>query len=183
MAEPSRRGSRRIYTGRVLNLDVDSVRFPDGSEGELEIIRHSGASAVIPVLDELTVSDPRVVLIRQYRYAAGGFVYEIPAGRLDAGETPAGCAARELEEEAGYRAEDIVPLVSIFTTPGFTDEQIHLFTASRLTSVATRRERDEFLETVELPLSSVMAMLGRGEIPDAKTAVALLYFERFGRVR
>jgi ADP-ribose pyrophosphatase len=183
MADPGRLGSRRIHTGRVLNLDIDKVRFPDGSEGELEIIRHSGASAVVPVLDESIVPDPRIILIRQYRYAADGFVYEIPAGRLDPGESPRDCAARELEEEAGYRAEDINLLLTIYTTPGFTDERIHLFRAERLTSVATRRERDEFLETVELPLSVAMQMVDRGEIPDAKTAIALLYFEKFGRGR
>jgi ADP-ribose pyrophosphatase len=183
MSESDRVASRRIYTGRILNLDSDTVRFPDGSHGDLEIIRHPGASAVIPVLDELTSADPRIVLIRQYRYAADGFVYEIPAGRLDAGESPQACASRELEEEAGYRAEVVTPLVSIFTTPGFTDERIHLFVASRLTAVASRRERDEFLEIVERPLTDVMEMIGRGEIPDAKTMVAMLFFEKFGRGR
>ena len=183
MAESDRVASRRIYTGRVLNLDIDTVRFPDGSQGELEIIRHSGASAVIPVLDDLRSADPRIVLVRQYRYAAGGLVYEIPAGRLDAGESPQACAGRELEEEAGYRAETITPLFSIFTTPGFTDERIHLFVASGLTAVTARRERDEFLETVELPLSAVLDMIGRDEIPDAKTSVALLFFATFGRGR
>jgi ADP-ribose pyrophosphatase len=183
MGESADVASRRIYTGRVLNLDIDRVRFPDGSEGELEIIRHSGASAVVPVLDDLTATDPRIVLIRQYRYAAGGFVYEIPAGRLDGGESPLVCAGRELQEEAGYKAESLTPLVSILTTPGFTDERIHLFVASHLVAVASRRERDEFLETVEMRLSVALDMVGRGEIPDAKTAIGLLFFEKFGRGR
>lgn len=181
--ESERVSSRRVYTGRVLNLDIDRVVFPDGSEGELEIIRHSGASAVLPLLDEPSAENPRVVLIRQYRYAAGGFVYEVPAGRLDPGEEPVDCARRELEEEAGYRAEHVRPLLSILTTPGFTDERIHLFAAWGLTRGEPRRERDEFLEPVEYPLHEVMEMLRRGEIPDAKTALALFYFARFGRDR
>jgi len=183
MNDAARTAHRRVYTGRVLNLDIDTVRFPDGSIGDLEIIRHSGASAVVPMLDEPTVENPRIVLIRQYRYAANGFVYEIPAGRLDAGETPAACAQRELEEETGYRAEHLQPLVSILTTPGFTDERIHLFAAWGLTTGQQRRERDEFLETVELRFSDVLQLLLRGEIPDAKTALALLFLDKFGRAR
>ncbi|MGQ0640219.1 MAG: NUDIX hydrolase [Gemmatimonadaceae bacterium] len=181
MDESARVSSRRVYSGRVLNLDIDRVAFPDGSEGELEIIRHPGASAVIPLLDEPNAANPGVVLIRQYRYAAGGFVYEIPAGRLEPGELPIACARRELEEEAGYRAARIQPLVSILTTPGFTDERIHLFAAWGLTRGEQRHERDEFLEPVEYPFSEVMEMLRRGEIPDAKTAFALLFFAEFCR--
>jgi ADP-ribose pyrophosphatase len=171
--------SRRVYSGRVLNLDIDRVRFPDGSEGELEIIRHSGASAVVALLDDPAAPDPWLVLIRQYRYAANGFVYEIPAGRLDPGEPPVECARRELEEETGYRAAHLTPLVSILTTPGFTDERIHLFVAWELTRGEQRRERDEFLTIDEVSLSRALALLERGEIPDAKTALALLFLATF----
>ena len=181
MENSARISSRRVYTGRVLNLDIDSVRFPDGSQGELEIIRHSGASAVVPLLDEATHRDPRVVLIRQYRYAADAYVYEIPAGRLDEGESPLTCARRELEEETGYRAADVKPLMSVFTTPGFTDERIHLFMATGLTSGQERRERDEFLTVITLPLSQVMQMIASGEICDGKTVVALLFVAAFSR--
>ena len=181
MENSARVSSRRVYTGRVLNLDIDSVRFPDGSQGELEIIRHSGASAVVPLLDEPTERDPRVVLIRQYRYAADGYVYEIPAGRLDEGESPLACAHRELEEETGYRAADVKPLITVYTTPGFTDERIHLFLATGLTSGQERRERDEFLTLITLPLSQVVQMIERGEICDGKTVVALLFVAAFSR--
>lgn len=181
MENSARVSSRRVHTGRVLNLDIDTVRFPDGSEGELEIIRHSGASAVVPLLDEPTQRDPRIVLIRQYRYAADGYVYEIPAGRLDEGESPLACAHRELEEETGYRAADIKPLTTVYTTPGFTDERIHLFLATGLTSGQERHERDEFLTLITRPLSQAMQLIERGEICDAKTVVALLFVAAFSR--
>lgn len=181
MTEPSRLGSRRIYTGRVLNLDIDRVRFPDGSDGDLEIIRHPGASAVVPLLDEPGAPDPRVVLIRQYRYAAEGFIYEIPAGRLDSGEAPLACAQRELEEETGYLAEHFAHLTSILTTPGFTNERIHLFVAWGLTRGEQRHEPDEFLTTRVEPLSEVLEMIRRGDVPDAKSSIAVLHFAAFGR--
>src|SRR5256885_17098500 len=94
--QPGRLKSTRVYTGRIVALDVDVVRYPDGSAGELEMIRHPGASAIVPFLSDPAGEDPQVLLIRQYRYAAGGYLYEVPAGRLDAGEDPKTCAAREL---------------------------------------------------------------------------------------
>src|SRR5256885_8063383 len=102
---PGRVESRRVYTGKVVSLDVDTVRFPDGSTGELEMIRHPGASAVVPFLSDPMSADPQVLLIRQYRYAADGYLYEIPAGRLNRGEDPRNCAARELKEETGCTAQ------------------------------------------------------------------------------
>lgn len=170
--------STRAYTGRIISLDVDDVRFPDGSVGSLEMIRHPGASAVVPLLDE-NAADPLVVLIRQYRYAADGYLYEIPAGRLDAGETPLECAHRELGEETGYRAQRVEPLFTMFTTPGFTDEKIHLFLATGLEAGESHREADEFLELVPTKLSRALAMIENGEIQDAKTALALLFAAGF----
>lgn len=175
----SRISSRRAYTGRVISLDVDRVRFPDGSEGELEMVRHPGASAVVPFLDDPMDEDPRLLLIRQYRYAAEGYIYEIPAGRLEPGEAPELCAARELREETGYSAERLERLFTMYTTPGFTDERIHLFLATGLTMGEAAREADEFLELVPMPLSRALAMLERGEIQDSKTALGLLYSARF----
>ncbi len=176
---PGRIGSQRLYTGRVLNLDMDAVRFPDGTTGELEIIRHPGASAVVPVLSDDTASDPQILLIRQYRYAAGGPVWEIPAGRLDQGETPEACARRELLEETGAEAARLDRLTTIHTTPGFTDERIHLFAAWGLTMRGHQREADEFMEVHPLALSRILGMLKDGEITDAKTMVAVLFFAGF----
>ncbi|MEO7520799.1 MAG: NUDIX hydrolase [Gemmatimonas sp.] len=176
--EPGTVSSRRAYSGRVISLDVDEVRFPDGSTGSLEMVRHPGASAVLPILDDES-DDPEVLLIRQYRYAADGYLYEVPAGRLDAGETPAECAHRELREETGYRAERVERLFTMFTTPGFTDEKIHLFLATGLSVGQSEREYDEFLELVPTRLSLALSLIERGEIQDAKTALTLLYAARF----
>lgn len=162
---------------------MDDVRFPDGSVGELEIIRHPGASAIVPVLGDPGAENPELVLIRQYRYAAGGYVYEIPAGRLNDGEDPRDCAARELTEETGYRAEQVDHLYTMFTTPGFTDERIHVFRATGLTEGAAAREPDEFMSVERMPLSRAMTLIGTGEISDAKTALAILYAAQFGLKR
>ena len=177
--EPGQVSTRRLHTGKIVHLDVDTVRFPDGSTGELEIFRHPGASAVVPFLSDPAGDDPQVLLIRQYRYAAGGYVYEIPAGRLDPGEDPADCARRELQEETGCSAAAVDRLTTIFTTPGFCDEQIHLFMASGLTQGEAAREKDEFLEVVPRSLSEALAMIESGEIRDSKTVVALLYAAGF----
>lgn len=168
----------RVYTGRIISVDVDTVRFPDGSTGKLEMIRHPGASAVVPVL-HAEDDDPEVVLIRQYRYAAEQFLFEIPAGRLDPGESPEQCAARELREETGYRAARIERLFTMYTTPGFTDEKIHLFLATDLTAGEAARESDEFMELVPTRLSEALAMIRKGDIQDAKTALALFYAANF----
>ena len=162
----------------MISLDVDEVRFPDGSVGSLEMIRHPGASAVVPLLDD-GGSDPNILLIRQYRYAANGYLYEIPAGRLDEGESPMECAHRELTEETGYRAQRVEHLFTMFTTPGFTDEKIHLFLATGLTPGEANREADEFVELVPTRLSRALSMIQQGEIQDAKTALALLYSANF----
>ncbi len=168
-------GSRRAYTGRVISLDVDTVRYPDGTIGEIEIIRHPGASAVVPFLSDPTGSDPQVLLLHQYRYAAQGFLYELPAGRLEPGEEPIACAARELREETGCTAARLELLTTFFTTPGFTDERIHLFMATDLVRGVAATESDEFIELVTQPLSRCLEMIAGGEIRDAKTILGLLF--------
>jgi ADP-ribose pyrophosphatase len=173
--------SERLYSGRIVNLDRDTVRFPDGSLGQLEMLRHPGASAVVPFLDDPGDTDPRVILIRQFRHAADSYIWEIPAGRLDAGEPPEACAHRELEEEAGMKAAKLEQLTTIYTTPGFTDERIHLFMAWDLSSGTDRREPDEFMEVQERRWSDVGRMIRRGEIKDGKTLVALLFVQSFRR--
>lgn len=172
-ASPGKISSRRIYTGRVVSLDIDTVRFPNGTTGELEMIRHSGASAIVPIL-ETPGEENQVLLIRQYRYAAGGFLYEVPAGRLEPGEAPETCALRELKEETGYSAATLSRLTTIFTTPGFTDERIHLFIARGLTPGESALEADEILDVHPMTFSRVMEMIETGAITDGKTIIALL---------
>lgn len=171
--------SRRVYTGKVIALDVDVVRFPDGSVGELEMIRHPGASAVVPFLSDPLGEDPQVLMIRQYRYAAEDYLLEIPAGRLNTGEDPRDCALRELKEETGCSAEHIDHLFTMYTTPGFTDERIHLFLATGLVAGETKHEADEFLDLEPMLLSRALKLVEAGEIKDAKTALGLLFAAGF----
>ena len=178
MSEPGKVGGTRVYHGRIISVDLDEARFPDGSVGTLEMIRHPGASAVVPLLGD-SGDDPEVLLVRQYRYAAEQYLYEIPAGRLDPGESPADCARRELQEETGYTATRVEQLFTMYTTPGFTDEKIHLFVATGLVPGEAHREADEFMELVPIRLSRALSMIERGEIQDAKTALALLYAAGF----
>lgn len=160
--------TRNIYTGKVITLNVDTVQLPNGITVDLETIRHPGAAAVVPVKDDGTV-----VLIRQFRHAAGGFIYEIPAGKLAPGEDPLHCASRELEEEVGYRASTFELLSSIFTAPGFADEVIHVYKATGLTKGRQQLDRDEVLDVIEMPLSEAITKIENGTIRDGKTIVGL----------
>ena len=179
--QPGQVATRRVYSGRVVQLDVDTVRFPDGSVGEMEMFRHSGAAAVVPVLSPKDAPDPHILLIQQYRYATNGMIWEIPAGRLDGNEEPIACARRELLEETGATAGRIEPLTMIYPTPGFCDERIHLFAAFDLSveEKNARREADEFMTVTPFPLSQVLGMINDGVISDAKSICAVLYFAGF----
>jgi len=162
-----------------LSLAREQVRLPNGRTVELDIVRHPGASAVVPF-----VSVDEVLLIRQFRHAAGGSILEVPAGKLDPGDTPESCAARELEEEAGRRTRRLEKLGAILTSPGFTDEVIHLFAAFDLEPVPLRHEHDEVIELVPMRLTSALDLVWRGELSDAKSALALLFAARHvGRLR
>jgi ADP-ribose pyrophosphatase len=176
---PGKVSSRRIHTGKIISLDSDTVRFPDGSIGEMDMIRHPGASAIVPFVSEATGTDPQLLLIRQYRYAADQYLYEIPAGRLDPGEEPADCARRELREETGCTAREIDFLFTMYTTPGFTDERIHLFMATGLERGETAHEADEFMTIETVTLSRALQLIQTGEIKDAKTALGILFAAGF----
>ena len=172
--------SEVVHRGPRLIVSMDRVRFPDGSEGSLEMIRHPGAAAVLPILGSLDEADPEVVLIRQYRYATDGYIYEVPAGIPDRkGEPWDECAHRELEEETGYRAGTLIPLTAIYTTPGFTDEVIHLYAATDLTQGSANLDVDEFVEVVRFPFSHVLEMVRTGEIVDNKSVSTILYAAQF----
>ena len=166
--------TREIFKGRTVRLDVEKVRLPNDKVMDFEIIRHSGAAAVVPVTD-----DGHVFLIRQYRYATGGYLLEIPAGKLDPGEEPEACALRETEEEIGYRPGKLEPLGWIWTTPGFADEKIWLYLATGLEPTRQALGDDEILSIERVTLAEAVEKAARGEIQDSKSVCALL---RAGRV-
>lgn len=181
--EPGKISSRRIHKGRIITVDTDTVRFPDGSVAELDMVRHPGASAVVPFVSDPRGDDPQILLLKQYRYAAEQYLYEIPAGRLDPGEDPAHCAARELREETGCTAEHVEFLFTMFTTPGFSDERIHLFMATDLERGKTAHEADEFMTIETVTLSHALQLIEQGEIRDAKTALGILFAAGFRTTR
>ena len=161
------------YEGHLVKLYVDTVQLPDGGQSKREIVRHPGAVAMVPLLD-----DGRVVLVRQYRHAAGKVLVEIPAGTLEPGEDPLRAAERELQEETGYKPGSLERLGHEYAAPGYTTELIHLFLATELVPSALDQDADEFIEVVTLPFEEAVAQVMRGEIEDSKTMLALLLVAR-----
>ncbi len=166
-------GAKRVKRGFRVEAVTERVELPNGTLLDLDIVHHPGAAAVVPF-----VSDRDVLLIRQYRHAAGGVLLEVPAGKLDGGEAPEACAARELAEEAGQRPGRLVRTGAIWTTPGFCDERIHLFAAFDLSPVPRSPDDDELIEVVRFPLLDALRLVWRGELSDAKSALALVYAAR-----
>lgn len=162
------RDLRPIYKGKVVQLHLERVRLPNGHLAELEIVRHPGAAAVVPFLDR-----DHVILIKQYRHATGKYLYEIPAGKLMKGESPLSCARREMEEEIGYRARRFKKLVSVYTSPGFCDEIIHIYMATKLLKTQQNLESCEVLQAIAVSVSKVQAMIRSGKIQDAKSIIGL----------
>lgn len=160
--------SKTVYSGRIVKLNLETVTLPNGHRMDLEVIHHPGAAAVVPLRP-----DGSVLLVRQFRHAAGGYLLEIPAGTLNPGEDPRACALRELEEETGHCAGRLDFLLTVFTTPGFTDEVIHLYRATDLTLGTQALAEDEVLDLVEMPLADALAAIRSGAIRDAKTVVGL----------
>lgn len=161
-------GSTVVYRGNVLTLRVDDVELPSGKRSRREVVEHPGGVAVVAV-----DRDGSVILVRQYRYPVRSALWEIPAGKLDPGEDPRECAARELEEETGYRAAVLEEVVPFYTSPGFCDEALHLFFARGLTAGEDRPEEDEIIETRRVPRAGLDEMIARGEIRDGKTLLGL----------
>lgn len=162
-----------IFNGRVFRVEKLRVTLPDGRESFREIVRHNGGAAVVAVDGELCV-----YLVRQFRMAAGKVMLEIPAGKLEAGENPADCAARELTEETGLTAKKIVPLTAVYATPGYCSEKLYLYLATDLEQGNPHRDPGEFLNIRKYPMQEVLDMIARGEIEDAKTAVGILLAEK-----
>jgi len=154
---------------------VSTERFtlPSGRELELDIVKHPGAAAIVPF-----VSETDVLLIRQYRHATRDTILEVPAGKIDPGESPLSTAARELEEEVGQRAGRIEELGWIWTTPGFTDEKIFLYAGFDLEASKSRPEDDEIIEAFRISLEEALDLIWRGELTDAKSALTLIHAAR-----
>ena len=164
-----------IYEGRVVQLRVEEIELPNGRRSKLELIHHGGAAAIVPV-----DAEGRVLLVRQYRHATGGeWLLEVPAGKLDPGEEPARAAARECEEETGYRPGRLEALGFLWTTPGFTDEKIHLFLARDLEPGRQDLQEDESLVVERLPLAEALASALSGGIDDGKSIAALVRAARY----
>lgn len=161
-----------VYAGRILDVAVEKHELPNGRQAHFEIIRHPGGAAVLPVLP-----DGQVLLIRQFRPAIGTMIYEIPAGRLEPQESAEECAGRELIEEVGYAATQILPLGGFWSTAGFCDEYIHLFLGQGLIPREQALEPDEVIELCPMPIDQAMILVKQGEILDSKTQLALLSYQ------
>ena len=160
----------RVLAGRLLNLDVDQVIEPHCSHpARREVVRHPGAAATVPCLP-----GAKIVLVRQYRYAPDTWLWEIPAGILEPDEDPQDCAARELTEETGYRAGRLSLLTTLHSSPGFSDEVIHLFRAEELKPGEAKPDPGENLEVRIFNVSEAVGMIARGEITDSKTVAGIL---------
>jgi ADP-ribose diphosphatase len=167
--------SHRVFTGRIFGLDTCEVRLPNGGRAYREVIRHSGAAAIIAV-----DSQKRILLVRQYRVASDQVMSEIPAGLLDEEENPEQCAIRELQEETGYRPGRLESLGGFYTAPGYTSEYIHIFLATELVESHLPQDLDEFIEVQAVTVDQALAMIERGDIMDGKTIVGVLrYANRF----
>lgn len=161
--------SEKIYEGRILNLRLDTVELPDKKYAKREIVEHPGAVAIIPVTDE-----NEVVLVKQFRKAIESQLLEIPAGKVEHGENPVNCAIRELKEETGYSAKDIQFLFEFYTSPGFSNEKMHLFLAKGLTEGESQPENDEYIVVEKIKLDKLIEMINNGELSDSKTIVGIL---------
>ena len=158
--------SKTIYSGKIVTLEVDEVELPDGKTSYRECVRHSGGASV------LLIKEGKVLLVKQFRYLYGKPIYEIPAGKLNKGEDPQIAAARELEEETGFKAE-LSHLLDIYPTPGYTDEIIHIYFAEKFEVTKQKLDEDEFLNYCFIDIDTVLKMIERGEIQDAKTIIAV----------
>ena len=165
--------SSTVYDGKIIKVEVDDVVLPDGKKSKRECVRHTGGAAV------LFVKDGNVALVKQFRYLYGKEIYEIPAGKLNAGEDTKAAAERELEEETGYRAASSCHLVDIYPTPGYTDEIIHVYYVDDAVFAGQKLDEGEFLNCVFMPVKKVAEMIESGQINDSKTICAVfLYMQK-----
>ena len=164
---------REVYDGKIVKLHVDVIRQESGDSAFREVVLHPGGVAAVPVLD-----DGRIVIIRQFRYPLRKYIWEIPAGKLDSGQTPRDTIARELEEEIGYSARKLTEICSFYSSPGFCDEIIHLFVARGLVPCDRRLETGEYITPEARTLDECLRMVASGEMMDGKSVLGILLFQR-----
>ncbi|NLN87176.1 MAG: NUDIX hydrolase [Syntrophomonadaceae bacterium] len=162
--------SQEIFAGRMVHLRVDTVELPDGGQSTREVIEHAGAVAIV-ALD----SEDQIVLVKQYRHPVQKVLLEIPAGTLENDEEPLDCARRELEEETGLRASNWNKILTYYSTPGFTNECLHIFMASGLSAGTAKTDQDEFIEAMRVPLSEAYEQIFTGQIADGKSIIGIQY--------
>ena len=160
--------SHRHYQGALFSFLSENVTLPNGSRTELAMVRHPGSTAVVPLFDDRTV-----LMERQYRHAVRKYVLEIPAGTMEPGETPRECAGRELEEETGHAAEELIELSQIDIIPSYSNEKIHLFLGRKLRRAEQHLDKDEIIEIVKYPLDETLEMIEHGLITDGLTIIGL----------
>lgn len=161
--------SEEKFRGRIITVKVDQVAMPDGSLASRELVHHPGGVGVVAVTE-----DEKVILVKQYRKPIDTAIYEIPAGKLDAGEDHRTCGIRELEEETGLRAENFIYLGFIYPSPGFTDERTYMYLATGLTQGEEHPDPDEYLDVEQIPLEKALEMIMNNELSDAKTVAGIL---------
>ena len=166
--------SQRVFDGKLLHIDVDTVALPDGRQAIREVVRHPGGVCVLPLHDDGTVS-----VVRQFRYPYKEVVTELPAGKLEPGEDPALAIRRELSEETGFTAGEWHEMGIFYPTPGYTDEVLHLYFARRLTPGAVHPDEDEFIECERLPLDTLLEQVMDGTLRDGKSVALILKVKRF----
>jgi ADP-ribose pyrophosphatase len=158
-----------LFQGKVVNLRIDRVKLPNGKESVREVVEHAGAVGIVPVSD-----DNKIILVKQFRKALDQEIIEIPAGKLDPGERPADCAQRELQEEIGFKSGRLEFKFSCYTSPGFSNEIIHIFIARDLQESRIKCDDDEFITTLEVSLQEALHMIKNGMIKDAKSISGIL---------
>ncbi|MDG6994499.1 MAG: NUDIX hydrolase [Nitrososphaerota archaeon] len=169
--------SETVYTGHVVKLVRKQVRFPTGRTMARDIVEHPGSVGIVPLLD-----DGRIILIRQFRLATAGVIWEIPAGTLEDGESPEACARRELEEETGYSCGSLDLIFKCYLAPGYTTELMHMFVAKALVKTRQHTEEDEMITTHQASPVEALQMIGSGDIRDAKTISAISYLVASGKL-
>lgn len=169
MSESARRIDRKeVFKGKIFTVAEDTIEFPNGKQAKWDVLLHDGAAAIVPI-----DNDGMVVLVEQYRCVEDGLILEIPAGKLEKDEDPSLCAIRELEEETGYKAKKLIPIGSIYSAVGFSDEEIKLFVAEGLEPGKVNLDPDEYVNVKKFTLQEVIDMILNGQIKDSKTIAAV----------